>query len=498
MDFLDPRKKRAHKIRLLVGYFLMAIVIGLSTIILVYGAYGYGINTKTGQIIENGLLFVDSKPGGADVYLNGTKQSGKTAVRLVLSAGDYTLSIRKSGYHSWQRSFVLDEHTISRYVYPFLFPVKPQLTSLKSYSSLPALATETPDRHWLLVQSDATADTLSFDEYDTGTLSQAPLLITLPKSVLTTSPDVGSFKEVEWSTDNNHLLLERTYSGGHEFIVLNRDKPDQSFNVNKLFSVAPAQVALRNKKADQLYLYDANGSLQVGDVGQVILAPPFLKNVLAFKPYGSSLISYVTDVGAPAGKVTAKIWDDGKIYPMYTFTPGSKYLLDIAQFQNHFYFVAGSNTANRINVFKDPEDYIRDPSYGKAVPMLALDELGATDVNFSENTRFIGVQAGQNFAVYDLETQDAYHYAVKSPISGPLRWMDGHRWIGQSGNSVYVVDYDNTNAVLVTPTVYSKGGFFSQDYNQMITFAPVEGASTVTLQRVDLRAGTDLPANGKQ
>src|SRR3954463_14418751 len=126
MDFLDPRKKRAHKIRLIVGYFLIAIVIGLSTIILVYGAYGYGINTKTGQIIENGLLFVDSKPGGADIYLNGTKQSGKTAARLVLAAGDYTLSIRKSGYHSWQRSFVLDEHTISRYVYPFLFPVKPQ------------------------------------------------------------------------------------------------------------------------------------------------------------------------------------------------------------------------------------------------------------------------------------------------------------------------------------------------------------------------------------
>src|SRR3954463_8609217 len=101
MDFLDPRKKRAHKIRLIVGYFLVAIVILLSTVILVYGAYGYGINTKTGQIIENGLLFVDSKPGGADIYLNGKKQPTPTSARLVLPSGDYKLSISKDGYHSW-------------------------------------------------------------------------------------------------------------------------------------------------------------------------------------------------------------------------------------------------------------------------------------------------------------------------------------------------------------------------------------------------------------
>jgi hypothetical protein len=67
MDFLDPRRFRKQKIRLMVGYILIAVAIGLGTVILVYGAYGYGINTKTGDIVQNGLLFVDSKPGGADI-----------------------------------------------------------------------------------------------------------------------------------------------------------------------------------------------------------------------------------------------------------------------------------------------------------------------------------------------------------------------------------------------------------------------------------------------
>src|SRR3990167_1733050 len=105
MDFLDSRKRRSHKIRLIIGYVLMSIAIGLGTVILVYDTYGYGINTKTGDIVQNGLLFVDSKPGGADIYLNGRSQNSTTAARLILPAANYTLQIKKSGYRDWQRTF---------------------------------------------------------------------------------------------------------------------------------------------------------------------------------------------------------------------------------------------------------------------------------------------------------------------------------------------------------------------------------------------------------
>src|SRR5260221_190217 len=101
MDFLDPKKRRAYHIRLIVGYILVAIVIGLGTIIIVYGANGYGINTKTGQIVQNGLLFVDSKPGGAEIYLNNADQHTTSSARLVLPAGNYTLTLKKPGYRDW-------------------------------------------------------------------------------------------------------------------------------------------------------------------------------------------------------------------------------------------------------------------------------------------------------------------------------------------------------------------------------------------------------------
>jgi len=48
MDFLDPRKVKAHRIRLIIGYVMVTLLIVLATIVLIYDTYGYGIDTKTG------------------------------------------------------------------------------------------------------------------------------------------------------------------------------------------------------------------------------------------------------------------------------------------------------------------------------------------------------------------------------------------------------------------------------------------------------------------
>src|SRR5574337_931565 len=72
-------------------------------------------------------------------------------------------------------SLVLNEHRVSRYVYPFLFPVKPVVSSLRTYASRPPLFTESPDQHWLLAQLPADGSgIISFDEYDTTSLITPP------------------------------------------------------------------------------------------------------------------------------------------------------------------------------------------------------------------------------------------------------------------------------------------------------------------------------------
>lgn len=497
MDFLDPKKRRSYHIRLIVGYILVAIVIGLGTIIIVYGANGYGINTKTGQIVQNGLLFSDSKPSGSEIYLNGRDQHATTSARLILPSGNYTLSLKKDGYRDWSRGFTLNEQSIARYIYPFLFPVKPTVTNLKTFESLPNLITQSPDHKWLLVENNASSTkTVSFDQYDTTTLDQTtPTVsaVSIPADVLSDYSSDSVIKEVEWSTDNSNLILRHDYTSGSEYILFNRAHPELSVNINNLFNTQPSLVSLRDKKADQLYIFNqTDQTVQLGDVGSKTLNPAFLKNVLAYKPYGKNLITYVTTSGEPVDKVAAKIWDNGQDYKLNEFSAGSQYLIDAAQFQGHFYYAAGSDTSDRINIYKDPLNQLSDPAYGKALPLIALHNPGATKLKFSDNTRFIGLENVQNFAVYDLETQTSYQYPLSDPLIDNMSWMDGHRYIGQSGDNVLVMDFDGTNKQIVTPTLLSHGAFFSREYNHLLTVATGSDGSIV-LQDVDMRAGQDLP-----
>jgi hypothetical protein len=301
--------------------------------------------------------------------------------------------------------------------------------------------------------------------------------------------------DVEWANDNNHLLLQHTYSSGSEFVMISRGDPSSSFNINKLFKTSPTQIALQNKKIDQLYFYDAvTHTIRLADINSGTLSPVLVTGALDFKVIDNNMFLFVTENAKP-GEATAKVWDNGKVYPIYSFSAGTKYLIDAAQFQGHWYYVLGSDTADRVNVYKDPIDSIKDPTIAKAIPMLAFHMPGATKVSFSANTRFVGIENGQQFGVYDFETLSQYQYTISAPLAAPMKWMDGHRFIGTSNGTITVMDYDSTNSQVLVPTALTvNDNFFSRDYNQLFTIVANENGGS-SLQHIDMRAGVDLPKN---
>jgi len=64
------------------------------------------LQVKTGEVVDQKLsmeslsagLLIVSDPPGADVFINGAKQSGQTPVVLPLAAGQYNLVLRIQGY----------------------------------------------------------------------------------------------------------------------------------------------------------------------------------------------------------------------------------------------------------------------------------------------------------------------------------------------------------------------------------------------------------------
>ena len=67
------------------------------------------LQVKAGSVIDQKAaleslakgLYVSSKPAGADVFINGAKQSGQTPVTLPLAPGQYNLVLRMTGYEPY-------------------------------------------------------------------------------------------------------------------------------------------------------------------------------------------------------------------------------------------------------------------------------------------------------------------------------------------------------------------------------------------------------------
>ena len=175
MDFLDPEKQKAHTRRLIAGYILIGMVLLLATIILLYQAFGYGID-RHGKIFQNGLVFVSSVPEGADIYIDGVREDDRTNARLALPAGQYTFEVRREGYRAWKRAITVEGGTLQRFDYPFLFPTELDSTVAKQYDATPGLLSQSPDGRWLFVQN--TGD--RFDLFDLDASTLVPAGFTVP------------------------------------------------------------------------------------------------------------------------------------------------------------------------------------------------------------------------------------------------------------------------------------------------------------------------------
>jgi hypothetical protein len=501
MEFLDPKKQRAHLIRLFTGYILIGTALILTTIILLYQAYGFGF--KNGEVIQSGLIFVSSTPGSANIYVNGKKRSETTNSRLLLPAGQYSFELQRDGYTPWKRAINLEGGAVQRFDYPVLFPSKLVTVTTKKYDIQPRITTQSPDRRWLVVQ--AANDYRTFEVFDTAKPDKAPISITLPQAVSALPGNLHSWKLVEWSNDNNHVLLQHTATAdgpaASEYILASREKPEESVNLTSTLGTNPTKIELRDKKYDQYFVYTQdNHRLQTASLSQpspVLL----LEQVLAFKTYGDTMVLYATDKGAESGKSLIKLQDDNKSYTLRTVTANPTYMLELTKYSGDWFMAAGSPVENRTYIYKNPVARLNEKPEATLVPAQVLKADTPNYVSFSDNARFIVTENGQQFSVYDAEYDKRYAFTTKASLDAGqdhARWMDGSRLTYISNGKVEVFDYDNTNGETLSATEAIYGSFFDRNYKvlyaldaQIVKDASGKDISQFALTSTALRTPND-------
>jgi hypothetical protein len=466
MDFLDPKKRRIHVAKLYIGYFLIGIAVVLATVLLLYVAYGFGLNK--GQVVQNGLVFVSSTPSGSSIYLNG-QLKGTTGKRLTLTSGTYTMKIQRNGYRTWQRAVTVEGGTVERFDYPFLFPTNLQTTTTKAYTSAPALATQSPDRRWLLIEQPGSLS--AFDMYDLKNPKQViRSTVTLPSAVLTASDTKKqSLKLAEWSDDNQHVLLEHIYGSSHEYIMLDTQTPAQSVNVTKALGLTPTdQLKLQNKQYDHYFVYDAKtAALDTDTLGNPTLTP-LLTHVLAYKTYGTNMVLYTTTQNATAGQSNVMLYQNNKSYELRTLPVDKTYLLNLTQYSGSWYVAAGARNEGRVYVYKDPVSMLNQKQGQLLAPATILQVDKPDYLEFSANAQFIMAEHANQFAVYDAQYDKTYAYTIDAHFDAPqphATWMDGDRITYVSGGKLAVFDYDSTNLQTLMPSSSYYLPFFDQNYH---------------------------------
>jgi hypothetical protein len=489
MDFLDPKKRRRRDILNIVGYGLIAIALAFAVRLLFYQASGFGLD-KEGNVVQSGLVFVASTPSGAQVRVNGVLDKIQTDNRLSLVSGNYNISYRRDGYHPWQQTFNVDGGKIVRLDYAMLFPSKLTTTAVKKYEAATGLATQSPDRRWLLVKQPANDTT--FDLYDLKNQKLAPTQLVLPANILTTGNN-NSWKLAEWSSDNQHVLLSHTHDAATEFVVVDRSDSTQSVNLNTTLGVNPTKISLIDKKYDRYYVFNAiDHTLKTARLDAPELQA-YLTDVLEYQSYSDNVMLYASSKTTTPGKVGIVMLIGSKSYFLREVSGDTTYLLNLTKYSNAWYVAIGASSENKVYVYKNPNAQLSS-SLGLLVPVSVLKTPAPTRLSFSNNARFIMDENGSQFSVYDAEVGKTYHYDTRLPLDAPQQyatWMDGHRLTYVSGGKLVVFDFNHTNTQKLMPADPAQTAFFTPNYKYVYTIAPVVGGSQ-TLTSTALRTPTDL------
>lgn len=484
MEFLNPKKRRQHRQKLFIGYGLIAIALTMLTIIIYFAAYGFDVDHRTGQVIQNGMIIVNAAPEPARITVNGNDE-GTTDKRLSLPAGQYNVKLTRDGYRDWQKDVDLMGSAIEQLVYPFMFPSTLSTKSIQDYSARPSMMTQSPDRRWLVLQKPGDPSN-SFQVVDLNDEENPATTVVFPDGIITTGT-THSFSPVEWSTNNDDLLLKHVVDGKTEFVVFNHASPQKSRNLTTLFEARPfTSVTFRDRNPDLFYLYNASDKALYSTDSKARQYTLLAKDVLSYKGYQKDLVVYMSPA-KDTNKADVHFLYKGTDKVVRQVLASPVYTHDVADFDGSLYVAVGASNDKAVYILKDPLDsFSKTSDPPQSFRALALQ--GVTSLSFSTNARFVAAQAGDKFAVYDAETDRQYHYDIDAKLTAKsvATWMDGHRLsIIPADGKVRVFDFDGINLQTLNAGVAGTTVYFNRDYDALFTLAPKEKA--FSLNRTELR-----------
>lgn len=493
MDYLDPIKKQTKKKHLMIMYALLGIAIAIATVITVYLVNGYSIDTK-GSVIQNGLIYLDSKPESAEVFLNGEKQRGRTDSRLVVPEGNYDIELKRDGYRSWYRSLKLEGGSLRRLTYPRLIPEALETISAVSLPENPQMSTQSIDKRWLVMSFPS--EPLKFRYVDLSRSVPQLQDFTLPVDIIDTT-DPGSWRSIDWADDNKNFLAVYEGTRSKEYVMIDREKPENSRNLRQAFPTTNfSEAQLKNRRKDQVFMFNPSTGIVVS--GNIATGETSLvqDKILQYVVFGDDSIVYITDDDKTDDMVEAMLKKGDKVYKLRSIKQSEKYLLDMSKLGGALVVGIGSPAENRVIVYNDPIYSVEHNDFSTIpVPTTVLRVISPVELTISADSSVIMTRGAEGFASHEFEADRSYTFKLDGTIdeNQKMRWLDGQHALISINSRQHIFDFDGSNLQELVSSQQKFGAYADNKIDSLYTLiAQGESAEkSAYLMRTFMRTEAD-------
>ncbi len=411
-------------------FAILAMVLG--SIFLVAMAQGYRYDFLTGQIKESGLVLIDSKPNGADIYINGTRDKNATPYRLTnAQLGPMNIELVRPEFRVWKKSLTVEAQQVSFANYALLLPQKlgyqnwlpeynfGQVTQSGDQRRSFAISAKPETAVWQLNGSDAPT------KLYTPQSNSGPLTIT----------------DLRVNEKGSRQIITQTSGTIAQTIVITDS--DSSLNLTANLQVAGGSFTFHPANDNEIYWLSPEKALRKINIESQTLGPVLAQNVLAFTPYDNQVFAVL---GPDANSTKNTLWridgsNNDKSRRPVVIPQSATYSLKREKDRAGEYIAMLALETKELVV-------IREPNSQK--PLTGLLSNSATAYTISNNGQRIVYNAGDKLKTYDLEQAERFDFGVSLTRLQGWSWYDDNHIIVVANGQLRLIDYDGQNDQIIS------------------------------------------------
>lgn len=462
MDFEERERQRKRQfIKVMIAEIGMVIAVIAIVVVSTLASMGFFV-TSSGNIEQSGLVQIHSMPTGGSVELDGAVLFSRTNLSRSLTPGEHSLKITKEGYDGWAKTVKIYSGLLVRLYYPRLFLLDRKAESVMtlgqkiSFYSIAddytnTLYAEEKSAVWTLLSIKG-SEVQRMDLNLTEILPGVKEVDEQAKNREKKKEFTGKVEEIQWSKDNDYVLIRVFADEKQEWILLNLKNLGESLNLTKIFGLNFEKIEMIDGVANQLFALE-NGHLRKIKTSDQSISRVLLDGMTDFMSNGASLIykaewsrevdgekreEQVVGVyrdGEKAGTVIARLERDANVQVGLSEYYGESYMVYIVGNLATVYY--GTIPSYRENAI--------ETDFGGTKVLVEKMELAAEpkSLEVSADGEYFLMKNGERMMVIDVDMGDLYEYEIEGDMS--TGWLNEAMMYGVKDGGLTVWDFDNTN-----------------------------------------------------